>query len=392
MFDPYKKWLGIQPKDQPPNHYRLLSLDNFESDLDVIEGAADRQMGFIRQYQSGEHAVFAAKILNEIATARLCLLKPTSKAEYDAKLKKQLAASETTEEKFVPFDNDPEVAAMMKAPKLERKRKRKKSKSPPAAWIAGGVLGVLVLVLVMSSGNKASVKNSDPSPEPVVESAASPVPTQSPSPSKAPQILIAETPQIAPVRPQQPADPDVKTESTSSDQEPQAKPSPFKKTSPAKRPETKVAKSRVELPELSELVGGQGGIPFHRDLGEKPMVGVIWTQGSWGGTFAIGNIMPIAAKGASNMGGIQVIAPKGYAVGGMKVCAPKFVSHVQLIFMKMNEDGTLDPSKTKPSEWLGGKPKGEVIELSGEGRKVIGLHGRSAAVIDALGLIYEPEQ
>lgn len=23
-FDPYHKWLGIPPKDQPPNHYRLL--------------------------------------------------------------------------------------------------------------------------------------------------------------------------------------------------------------------------------------------------------------------------------------------------------------------------------------------------------------------------------
>lgn len=50
-FDPYHKWLAILPKDQPPNHYRLLGLELYESDLDVIEGAADRAMGFIRQYQ-----------------------------------------------------------------------------------------------------------------------------------------------------------------------------------------------------------------------------------------------------------------------------------------------------------------------------------------------------
>ena len=62
MFDPYRKWLGIPPKDQPPNYYRLLSLELYESDLDVIEGAADRQMGFVRQYQSGEHAAIAAKL------------------------------------------------------------------------------------------------------------------------------------------------------------------------------------------------------------------------------------------------------------------------------------------------------------------------------------------
>ena len=94
MFDPYRKWLGILPKDQPPNHYRLLSLELFEADLDVIEGAADQRMGFVRQYQSGEYAADAARILNELATARLCLLKPSTKAAYDEKLRKQLAAKD----------------------------------------------------------------------------------------------------------------------------------------------------------------------------------------------------------------------------------------------------------------------------------------------------------
>ena len=39
-FDPYYKWLGIPPKDQPPNHYRLLGIDLFTPDPDVIESAA----------------------------------------------------------------------------------------------------------------------------------------------------------------------------------------------------------------------------------------------------------------------------------------------------------------------------------------------------------------
>ena len=71
MFDPYRKWLGIPPKDQPPNHYRLLGLETFESDLDLIEGGVERQMSFVRQYQSGEHAAEASKLLNELAIARL---------------------------------------------------------------------------------------------------------------------------------------------------------------------------------------------------------------------------------------------------------------------------------------------------------------------------------
>src|SRR5580658_1124175 len=94
MFDPYHKWLSILPKDQPPNHYRLLGVELFENDLDVIEGAADRQMAFVRQYQSGEYAAEAARILNELAVARLCLLKPATKAAYDEKLRKQSAAAE----------------------------------------------------------------------------------------------------------------------------------------------------------------------------------------------------------------------------------------------------------------------------------------------------------
>ncbi len=36
-FAPYHKWLGIPPADQPANHYRLLGLNLFESDPDVID-------------------------------------------------------------------------------------------------------------------------------------------------------------------------------------------------------------------------------------------------------------------------------------------------------------------------------------------------------------------
>ncbi|HQU46307.1 MAG TPA: hypothetical protein PK867_26105 [Pirellulales bacterium] len=41
-FDPYRKWLGISPKDQPPDHYRLLGIELFDDDPDVIEAAMTR--------------------------------------------------------------------------------------------------------------------------------------------------------------------------------------------------------------------------------------------------------------------------------------------------------------------------------------------------------------
>jgi len=87
MFDPYHQWLGIPPNDQPPTHYRLLALAPFEQHPDVIAAAADRQTTLVRQHQSGEHAAEATRLLNELARARLCLLKPATKTAYDAQLR-----------------------------------------------------------------------------------------------------------------------------------------------------------------------------------------------------------------------------------------------------------------------------------------------------------------
>jgi hypothetical protein len=56
----------------------------------VIEAAADRQMAFLRRYQAGEHREQATRLLNELARARICLLKPANKVKYDASLKQAL--------------------------------------------------------------------------------------------------------------------------------------------------------------------------------------------------------------------------------------------------------------------------------------------------------------
>jgi len=94
-FDPYRKWLGIPPDEQPPNHYRLLGIGLFESDPDVISNAADRQMAHVRSFQTGRYSELSQKILNELSAARLCLLDPKRKAAYDAQLRAQLQAAGT---------------------------------------------------------------------------------------------------------------------------------------------------------------------------------------------------------------------------------------------------------------------------------------------------------
>jgi hypothetical protein len=85
-FDPYYKWLGISPEEQPPNHYRLLGTRVFEPDRDVIYNAADRRMGHVKAHAVGAHLHASQKLLNELAVARVCLLSPDRKAEYDARL------------------------------------------------------------------------------------------------------------------------------------------------------------------------------------------------------------------------------------------------------------------------------------------------------------------
>jgi hypothetical protein len=82
-FDPYHKWLGIPPAEQPPHHYRLLGLALFEHDGDVIEIAADQRMALLRSFHSGPHSDLSQKLLNEVAAARLCLLKPDRRQRYD---------------------------------------------------------------------------------------------------------------------------------------------------------------------------------------------------------------------------------------------------------------------------------------------------------------------
>ena len=85
-FDAYHKWLAIPPSDQPPNHYRLLSVPLFESDLEVIEAAAERQTAFLRTLQISPQSELAERILNEVARARVTLLNADQKVAYDDNL------------------------------------------------------------------------------------------------------------------------------------------------------------------------------------------------------------------------------------------------------------------------------------------------------------------
>ena len=90
-FDPYHKWLGIAPVEQPADYYRLLGIQRFEADPDVIHAAADQRMAHLRNYQTGQHADLSQRLLNEVATARVSLLNAGKKAAYDGQLRTKAA-------------------------------------------------------------------------------------------------------------------------------------------------------------------------------------------------------------------------------------------------------------------------------------------------------------
>jgi hypothetical protein len=92
-FDPYHKWLGIPPAEQPPTCYRLLGIPLFESDPDVIDAAADQRMAHLRKYQTGANSALSQQLLNEVASARIVLHSPEKKAAYDAELRAKTAAA-----------------------------------------------------------------------------------------------------------------------------------------------------------------------------------------------------------------------------------------------------------------------------------------------------------
>ena len=83
LFNPYHKWLGIAPSDEPPTHYQLLGITHLEADVDVIEYNTDRQMVALRAFETGPHGALAKKIIREVSKASKCLLNPGKKKEYD---------------------------------------------------------------------------------------------------------------------------------------------------------------------------------------------------------------------------------------------------------------------------------------------------------------------
>jgi hypothetical protein len=140
----------------------------------------------------------------------------------------------------------------------------------------------------------------------------------------------------------------------------------------------------------TRLAGGMGGVPFRAgDDSGRPVIGFRVALGKWAGHPAISRLEPLYDR--PEAGGIdEEIAKDGYAVGGINVAVGKYVQGVQVVFMRLAEGGRLDPSDTYTSSWLGTQSDSEPISLGGDGSIVLGIHGRKAAILDAVGLVQQP--
>jgi hypothetical protein len=163
-FDPYYKWLAIPPAEQPPNFYRLLGIQLFETDLDVIDGAADARLMHLRSFQSGPRGPLSQQMMNEVSEARLTLLDPDKRAAYDGSLQQQLA--EPSAQPGLPIEIKTGVAPAAKVnlsgigvpappaatveaawagPSIARKYKRKNNRLIPLLVITPPALLLLIV-------------------------------------------------------------------------------------------------------------------------------------------------------------------------------------------------------------------------------------------------------
>jgi hypothetical protein len=188
-FNPYHKWLGIPPQEQPPNYYRLLGIAVFETDPDVIESAADQRMTHLRRYQTSQYAALSQRLLNEVATARVCLLNPTKRTAYDKQLQKtisvQTQATNTGPSLFSAALEEEVLAA--KAPEQTFVPYNYRRRSPFFVPILLGLFGIAILVIIVIAQNLMPLTSLE------APSEVSPAPTQSLAPSLRPVSKPANT-------------------------------------------------------------------------------------------------------------------------------------------------------------------------------------------------------
>lgn len=172
-FDAYHQWLGIPPADQPANHYRLLGIDLFEEDLDVISTAADQRMAYVRSFQLSNQSEQSQQLLNELSNAKVCLLNSDSRTKYDASLQPAMLGAESEQaepdeaEAQEPF---PEPVPGMDGPPPVSADAAGSPGSSPGSSIAEQMLPTIGPPITVGPPDTDDPATDDPDTDPVTDS------------------------------------------------------------------------------------------------------------------------------------------------------------------------------------------------------------------------------
>jgi len=150
--------------------------------------------------------------------------------------------------------------------------------------------------------------------------------------------------------------------------------------------------------EDTDFVGHtMGRLPPQRyaDPDRRPVLGVLYRVGEnepdrGMKVKCLIHLTPAYDARQARYGQEALFAKAGYAVGGLNVKTRKIITAVQVVFMKQKPDGTLDPDDSYTSKWLGHPDEGEKEgKVSGNGRKVIGMHLKHFGAVYAVALVLE---
>lgn len=143
-FDPYYKWLGIPPDNQPPDLYQLVGVERFESDPDVISAVSEARIRSLQLFTTGPHAEIAKKLIDNLGQARQMLLDPGKRSAYDLTLG-DLSDAPRSPHQRVPQPS-PEEPAVQITPDISPRSPHSKPyrKSVSSIWLTIGLVGILI--------------------------------------------------------------------------------------------------------------------------------------------------------------------------------------------------------------------------------------------------------
>ena len=152
-FDPYYRWLGIPPKDQPANHYRLLGIDLFESNPEVIRDGAGTADGTRADLPVGAALCAVADDPQRTGrgAAKASLIDPERKTDTTPSFVRRDAAQPKPPPPSCPAPDGAACASGAgKAVERRRFRPRQVDHADARRWLVVGGVGALAVVLVVA--------------------------------------------------------------------------------------------------------------------------------------------------------------------------------------------------------------------------------------------------